>query len=425
MDIESRLIYALLTANANEQRDYFNQKIPEGLFKLRAKEIHWVYSYRRSTGSLPSVFLFEKNFKEKLPRHKDALVPTLLVVQDHAMYSAMKDVSERTLKMTQSGRPMSEAMAFFRSSAQRLQIFANTGTDLHVAKSTVADARYRDRVKMYQDGKSLIDTPWATCNRLVGHYSAGDVIVLAARTSIGKTWFVVDWATYLADKGHKSLFISKEMLTEAINDRFEVRRYKLPWSLFRTGDLPPAILRRWREERRRNVHHTDLIISGDETIEGTTLESVDQKIEEHKPVIVWLDGAYLFRSPELGRNSSDVERMRWLSNRCKALAKARHVIIVAVVQLNRKAENKKTGSTDGGLADIYNSDQFAQDADGVYILNGQRGSPRRTVSVAKGRESNVGDFTINFKLDPYPDFSEVQSAASLTAGNSISFKTVV
>jgi replicative DNA helicase len=414
---EQRFIYALLTANRNEQEHFATQHIPKGVFKLCEQEMDWVYRFRSKHGRYPSLTLFKQRFpSEALKKHPDTLAATLQPILDMAMFAQMRDLTGKVKEMVDNEQDMAQAMAFFKERARQLTTFSTDYVDLDYQYSMGALQRYKQRVKALVNGSSTyIDMPWKTMNKLFKFFEGGEEIIIVARTSIGKSWVTISWANYYAKKGIPTLFLSQEMINEVVENRFEAMRYKLPYDAFREGSLPPAVLARWRKDKIRaekNKEHYPLIIAGSDNIEGTGMEAVAAKIDQYKPRVWFVDGAYLINTTkELHKNASPVERFSFISKRIKAIAKATRTTGFAIIQLNRNAE-KRDGSTKGGIQDIYGADAWAQDADGVVSVEGKRGTNRRVLNIIKGRESAIGEFNVKYFLEPYPDFGEVGSVSS-------------
>ena len=416
MDIEARFIYALLKASKPEQDKFYTRMLPVGVFSSRQAEILWLRQYRQKHGDYPSVALAQAQFQEKLPKTKDPVHACLQPILDFAMFKQMRDVQSKVKEMLDRRAPMEEAMSVYKEGASKLSTFGSDYADIDFRKSGGSMSRYREVVRMQADPNSrLVDFPWPMINRLVHFLRPGNTVVIAARTSMGKTWVVVNWCDYLVQKGVDCVFITKEMPGEEIEDRFEALRFKLPYEHFRAGKLPAKELRRWRTERKKFSTKGRLDICGDETLLGTGLDHVIQKIEQYKPTVTFIDGAYLLRVEGLSKNANKVEALTHLSNRMKVIAKATKTIIVPVLQLNRTAEDKQ-GNTKGSLVSIHNADAWAQDADAVFTIGGKRGAPTRSLELVKGRESNVGEAVINFKLNPYPSFEQSAALTGATAG---------
>src|SRR5690606_36988167 len=127
-----------------------------------------------------------------------------------------------------------------------------------------------DKIKRLKKkpGANLFYTPWNQLNRVIKFSRPEELAVLVGRPALGKTWLMIVWAYFLAQAGVRVLFVSKEMSTEAIEDRLEAIRFKLNYPEYRDGNLPKKEELRWKRESLR-AKKTPMVITGKETIEGT------------------------------------------------------------------------------------------------------------------------------------------------------------
>lgn len=410
MDYELRFIASLLHAPRNDQQDFYSKQIPKGVFKIREKEIKWVYDFRIKYGQYPSAAAFKEKFDEQLKIPKDPMAAALQPVLDRAMYDQMVRVQEQTKEMLDEGVSLQETMGFWRDSASKVSSFDYDSVDVNLETSTGAETNYRERVKSRQGKGFLFESPWGSMNHLVKFFLPKELYTLVSRSSIGKTWMVLWIGHFFAMMGIKVLLISKEMGTEVLEGRLECIRFKLPYSAFRSGELPPRILRRWRREKRffkKSGQPYPFILSGKETYEGVGFEHIISSYEKYKPQVVIVDGAYLLYPSGLPKNANDTQRFTFISNRSKVLAKATNTFWINVLQQGRKAEDKE-GMTKGGVTTIFGADAWYQDSDWVHDISGKRGTDYREHTLLKGRESGLGGFPTKFVLDPYPNFEEIK-----------------
>lgn len=414
MDVELRFISALLRASKQEQQRFYSRQVPKGVFVLRELEIDWVLKFRDKHNYYPSAKLFEAKFKEeRLKKHKDTVDACLAPILDKAMFEQISGVVAETRKMLDEGREYSSALEHFKNRASQLTTYALDYNDIKVSDSRGAIVRYQQHVRDMCLGGTIIDTPWPTWNKLNSHYVPGDFIAIAARLNIGKTWVGFDWAHHLARRKVFTLIISEEMPTEKVEDRLDAIRFKLPYHDLRSGSLDPKILWRWKRDKRKAPKFDDypLIICGNNELKGTSIGSVIAKIEQYQPQFVLIDGAYLLHAEGVSKNAGPVERFTWISHSLKAIAKNKRTVVCGIIQMNREAEDSK-GKTKGSVKSVYGADAWAQDADTLVDISGQRGSRSRLVSLLKGRDSDIGEFNINFQLHPHPDFRELRGAAN-------------
>jgi replicative DNA helicase len=334
-------------------------------------------------------------------------------------------VIDKVGEMFDENKDPAEIIGFFRNAADRVQSFDVEYVDESLKDSNIALRRYREQVKKLSVKGSFLDSPWPRMNKIINFCRPGELIVCAARLGLGKTWVISRWAEHLAGQGIETFFMSKEMPTQQISDRMTALRYRLDWPRFRSLQLDVFDQIRWKIKRYKTRNQPyPLLVSGEETFEGTGLQQLYSKILRVKPRAVFVDGAYLFNVPGLSKNANEVEKLTAISRGLKRIAKVTQTTVFAVIQMNRNAENKK-GVALGGVTTAYGSDSWAQDADTFFEIAGERGADERVVKVHKSRETNIGDYFINFKLSPHPDFSEKSRLSSGSALGQVPFKTIV
>lgn len=410
LDIEKRFLAALLYSKLSVQDNFYAKQIPKNVFKVHTQEIDWIYRFRDRYGKYPKPADFRAKFHERLPRVTSPLEATLQPVLDLAMFEQMCRVQDRTKKLLDTEDDVRKALEVYKSEAQKLTDFSTDYEDIDLLDDEGADERYRElaRQKML-GGKRILDTPWHSLNRTIGHMSFGEQVALSGRSSMGKSWMVSCWADYLARKGFRVGVFSKEMPGQQFQDRLTCLRYKLDYPDFREAELRPAQLRKWRilrNQDKRNRPKYFLKVFGNEKEGGMNYGQVVSKIKQYDLEVVFVDGAYLIRPPELPTNVSDTQRFTYLSNKTKELAKMLKVLWFVTLQDNRQAEDKK-GNTKGGFTTVFGADAWAQDADWLLQMEGRRGTRERGLNLNKGRESNLLEFRINFKLSPRPNFDDL------------------
>lgn len=435
----AKFITTLLRANKSQQESFYGMQVPRIVFKDNQPEIRWIYDYRDRHREYPSMSTFRSRFREFRPiKTKDNVETAFQSILDNHLFEELGEVVEKAKLMYGGGeRSMAEVVGYMRKATQEISTFDIGYVDMNMRTTESPWKRYRQRVIDRMQGHAHDPSPWKSYNDLVGYSEYGEHNIITSRTSIGKTWMSLYWGQHLAAQGEKVLIVSKEMPTPQIGDRLESLLFGLSWPNFRKGTLPPKEVRRWKDERRRlkltrnfrdwrnnNIQLNDnLIITGSETITGVGFGHIISKIQQYRPTVVFADGAYLISPEGLSRNANSVERYTAISNTSKRLAIAFKIVWYSIIQINRQAENK-AGETTPSLKDIYGADAWAQDADNVLIFGGKRGARIRIASLAKGRESNVGEFSTRFQLNPRPDFGEIKTLKSISDGGSVEFAAI-
>lgn len=415
-----KFISALLRSNRTAQNSFYAKQIPKGIFRDNRSEISWIYTYKDKYGVYPSVDSFRTRFKNvSLPKTRDSVETAIQSVLDSDLFKQVTDTVNRAKEFYEEGKPISEVAGFLRDASTKWRTYDTNYVDYDSTEIKPVYNRYKHRVESRQNKTWILPSPWPALNDLIAFSEPGEHNILASRTSVGKSWVLLLMAEHYRKLGLKVLVITKEMPTMQLAERYECLTYKLDFPLFRKGMLRPKDLAHWKYARK-NFPREGLIISGQETLEGVGFSHIITKIQQHQPDILMVDGAYLIWPEGFKYSGNMVDRFTMISNSMKRICKHFSLIGWSVIQVKREAENKE-GDTDASLKDIYGADVWAQDSDNVVLISGKRGSPLRKIKLAKGRESNIGEFNIHFKLSPFPFF---QQARGVIATSQVKFKGI-
>lgn len=420
-----KFLVALLRSNRSTQDEFFRRQLPESIFPSHSAVVHWVYNFRSQHGVYPSLSAVKTRFPDLVfPNTRDSAHTAIEEILDHYKFSEIQKAFNAAKKELDAGKSISSTFNLLKGHINGITDFSFASEDRYAGSDDSADDEYRRRVKLrHEDNAHFCFTPWPQVNSLLGMSEYGDHMLLAARTSLGKTWLALVMAYHHALMGERVLFTSKEMTTNQLYMRLEALIFKLHYGNFKDAKLPPRELRRWRHEKaiyKKTPIAKNFLITGMETVKGTGMENIIAKIEEFRPTSVWVDGAYLIHHPGQ-KFQNDVQRFTVTSNLSKRYAKAYKVFWCSVVQGNRDGENS-AGDTRVSLKDIYGADAWAQDSSTVFLLGGKRGSNSRILSLAKSRESAIGDFNIGFSLSP-PNFPILLGGSTAGSASTVSFTT--
>lgn len=251
-----------------------------------------------------------------------------------------------------------------------------------------------------------IPTPWATLNQATGGWAGGDLVVIAGRPGMGKSWSLLKCMEAAFTAGKKCGFVSMEMSPIQIARRWIGLRAGINPNLIRQGTMTTYSERRMRDLIARMADEEALhILSGDMS---KTTDKVVGMIDQLHPDIMFVDAVYLL-SPS-GMRLGYVKRWEALTEVIRELKQCtikNGIPIVITVQLNRNVKTNSRRELDSG--DISGSDSIPQDAS---ILLGQRHGPGpfgyryRYYDFMKNRDGETPDFMTNFVFDP-PNFDEV------------------
>lgn len=407
MDIEQRFISALLHASRAEQNKYFARQIPPSIFRQREPEIRFIYAHREKHGRFPTPTLVSTRFHWKVKVVKETINESVEAVIGQEHYRQIKNVVEKVRELIDQGQDMTKVVNFFRHEAQELRLFDTSAQTVKFNMSKGALLRYAELQKELKTPKgNLFQSPWPKLNKIAKFFRPSDLLLIVGRLGMGKSWLIVYWAWFLAKQGSRVMLVSKEMSTEAMEDRLEALNFHLDWEHMRAGSLPKNEIKRWTRARmKRSI--PEIIINGHETMKGTGFAEIVSEVEKEKPQAVFIDAAYRIATEELPRNANEVAKLTYIAQTGKRLAKSYNILVGMSTQMNRQAEDK-LGNTKGGVTTVYGADAWMQEADAAFEVSGNRKvDNQRMLSILKGREfKGFGDILLNFQLSPYPDFSE-------------------
>lgn len=197
----------------------------------------------------------------------------------------------------------------------------------------------------------------------------GDLIILAARPSVGKTAFALNCATNVALKNEGAVAIfSLEMPAEQLITRMIAARGQIKISNLKNGILDA---KDWGslQETCNELSKAKIFMDDSPTIKVAQIFSKCRKLKsEHGLSLIVID--YLQLISGSGRNNENRQNeVSEISRNLKALARDLQVPVIALSQLSRNVEQRsKSGDARPMLSDLRESGSIEQDADIVMFL---------------------------------------------------------
>jgi replicative DNA helicase len=212
-----------------------------------------------------------------------------------------------------------------------------------------------------------ISTGFTKLDELTGGLHGGDLFIVAARPSMGKTAFALNIAQHVALKLKQTVAVfSLEMSQESLLTRMLCSAARVDSQKFRAGYLSPD------DRRKLNTAVHELVEAPlyiDDT-PGVHLMDIHAKLrrlqaERGKLGLVIVD--YLQLMSGQGRFENRVQEVSALSRGLKLLAKELNVPMMVLSQLSRAVENRQ-GDHRPQLSDLRESGSIEQDADVVGFI---------------------------------------------------------
>lgn len=192
-----------------------------------------------------------------------------------------------------------------------------------------------------------------------------DLILVAARPSMGKTAFVLNIAQYVAFHSNLCTAIfSLEMSKEQLVNRLFALESRIDAQLLRSGNLADSD---WEKliEGAGTIGRSNLIIDDTPGISISELRSKCRKYKlEHDLKLIIID--YLQLMSGSGRSDSRQQEISDISRSLKGLARELNVPVIALSQLSRQVEQRPDHRP--MLSDLRESGAIEQDADVVMFI---------------------------------------------------------
>ena len=260
---------------------------------------------------------------------------------------------------------------------------------------------------------SGVTTGFTDLNSLLGGFQKSDLVLLAARPSMGKTALAVNLAVNAAKAGKKVAMFSLEMSKTQIGQRILASFAQMNLSSLFKGELEGQdlvnLITASNELSKYSLHI-------DDTAAISLIEFKAKlrrlKMEEGLDLVV-VDYLQLMTTGE--RIENRVQEISQISRGLKAIAKELDVPVLALSQLSRALEQRPDKRPK--LSDLRESGAIEQDADIVmflyrdYVYNKETENPNLAeVIVSKHRNGPIGVVNLIWK-DEYTRFFDVSNKA--------------
>ena len=298
---------------------------------------------------------------------------------------AMLDEAEREIFAIRDGRPTEDAPQY--------------GDELGVA------AKERLEYLAEHGGEVTgVPTGFPDLDRLTAGFQPADLVVVAARPSMGKTALMVNMAEHavLSDEDPTGavLVFSLEQPADQVYSRMLSSVGRIDQTRMRTGDLDPDDWDRFARALGR-LRGRPLYVDDTAALTPNAIRARARRVSRQAGglKIVMVDYLQLMTSSKEQENRT--AEISDISRSLKALAKELHCPVVACSQLNRSLEQRQDKRP--RLSDLRESGAIEQDADVILFIYRDEvynaDTPDRGLAeliVGKQRNGPIGDVTLTF-----------------------------
>jgi len=271
-----------------------------------------------------------------------------------------------------------------------LEALAETKETTAVIASDMVD-RFKDQY--FRDRPEGLRTGFDSLDDTLGELQGGDMIVIGARPSVGKSAMVTQIASYMVKHGKKVGFYNLEMQDKQIYERLVAMESgigikRIRRALAFTGDEKEKFDR--ANENIKNLYKGLVINTGAKKVSDIRAESRHMNYD-----IIIIDYMQLIL-PEDRYKGSRFAEVGQISHEIKSLAMELNIPIIALSQLNRISAVKET--KEPTMAELRESGDVEQDASIIMLMwNLTEDRNVKGLKVDKNRQGEVGKEKLNFE----------------------------
>lgn len=249
-----------------------------------------------------------------------------------------------------------------------------------------------------------VPTGFPSLDKVTYGWQATDLIILAARPSVGKTAFALNLARSAALHPTKPTavgFFSLEMSSSQLVQRILSAESEIHMEKISRGKLEEHEMAQLYSKGIERLNKAPIFIDDSAALNIFELRAKCRRLKnKHNVGLIIIDYLQLM-SGSSDRNSNREQEISRISRDLKSLAKELQIPIIALSQLSREVEKRKEGQKMPQLSDLRESGAIEQDADLVMFLyrddyygiqaneNGEDNRGETHVKIAKHRNGSL------------------------------------
>ncbi|MCJ7726492.1 MAG: replicative DNA helicase [Acidimicrobiia bacterium] len=350
---------------------------------------------------------------ERVPSTSNVDYYAAIVDETSARRRLMKAGAEVSALAMQSDRPIEEVV-----DAAEARVFAvaerQVGDGL-VAVGPMLQQALEKMEELGTRGSELTGVPtgFRDLDKMLAGLQPANLIVVAARPSMGKSALALNIAENVAQGGSPVAIFTLEMSREEVVSRLLSSMASVDSARMRTGQLGPELWQKVVREASR-LYQMPMYVDDSSDLTVTAIRAKCRRLKRSQGLgLVVVDYMQLMQGP--ARTESRQQEIADISRSLKNLARELHVPVIAVSQLNRALEARENKRP--RLGDLRESGAIEQDADIVmFIYRDEYYNPEKTdtlgiaeVNVAKHRSGATGNVMMTFRAE-FTRFANYTSA---------------
>ena len=338
-----------------------------------------------------------------------------LIVRDHSVLRRLADAGREITRLaTERG---AETPDLVSQAEMKLFEVSQAGTPGELRSLNEALLETFERVShLYEQGATItgVSSGFTALDEVTAGFQPGNLIILAARPSMGKSALGISMAVNVAATNTPCAFFTLEMSKQEVTQRLICLEGKIDSHKIRTGKLAEED---WNRLSRAcgKLEKVPLYLDDTPGLTLFELRSRVQTLKRREPKLGLIVVDYLQLMAMGGSVESRLQEVSSISRGLKALAKDMDVPVIALSQLSRAVEQRTDKRPQ--LSDLRESGSIEQDADLVMFIyrdeyyNGEESEQQglAEVHVAKHRNGPTETVKLSF-LKRYAKFTDYRPA---------------
>ena len=202
-------------------------------------------------------------------------------------------------------------------------------------------------------------------DRVTGGFQPGNLIIIAGRTSMGKSTLALNIAVNCGDYGKRAAYYSLEMSSEELINKIISKKNKIELKRIQRGQIDPDELKRIKKDFEKTEKR--LWINDSPTLSTQELRRSCVRLKAKEKIdLVIIDYLQFMHADGIKPGQNREQEISMISRSLKNLAKELDVPVIALSQLSRAVESRG-GNMRPRLSDLRESGAIENDADIVIF----------------------------------------------------------
>lgn len=358
--------------------------IDETYFYTYREQFNFIKDYYDKYNQLPSKETFQDKFSDSFEWIAVTDPESYIVSQliDNKMYRTLADDFNKAIHLIKDGKT-ADAVNVLTAATANFQQVKQTGC---IDLIDDAKIRYDNYVAAMGDvTNAFVKTGLKELDEILGGWDVkNESAIIAARTGVGKSWWLIYFAVQAAKQGRQVGYYSGEMDSDLVGYRLDtIMSHISNKALTRADDRIQLQYKTFIDNINQHMPGHIYCLTPDMVDGPVTVPKIRAFIEKYNIDFMCIDQLSLLDDARHGRTPR--EQMANISKDLRVLQRLKKIPMLSAAQLNRE-ETEHGPST----RNISESDRIGQDATTILFIEKQE-ADNLVITVGKARNAKTGD----------------------------------